>query len=272
MFITFSRSTACAFAAASGNLDMLKCLRRQGYPWDDNMGMATGTLVTARAAACGHVETFAWARENGCAYNLASNMWFAVAGGHIEMIEYLIHIRRFPFGSYDMAIPAIALKHGQFHVLEWMWKKPQFVSNFRKVAIEFACQAACDDVIDNERFDAFDWLREAGYEQELTKERNRQTLAREYIHEHYGQYHRQGAPKTKEDYENLTWETCEAKNKGYDFVYSSSDLYYNKLRVLNRTFDYFAGWPKHAGLSRQSLMTPPPKPWNLSIVYPRIWY
>jgi len=100
-----------------------------------------------------------------------------VAGGHIKMIEFIIRTRKLSMSSVDVATPAIAVKHGQLHVLEWMWKQPYFVSNneFRERAIEFACEAACDAVIDHERFDAFDWLRTAGYGQELTKEQPRDT-------------------------------------------------------------------------------------------------
>ena len=270
-FLTFSRSTACAFAAASGNLDMLKCLRRQGYPWDDNMGMPTGTLVTARAAAGGHVKTHAWACENGCASNWTSNMWFAVAGGHIEMMEYLIGRRepdrRFVNGT-DVSVAAIAVTHGHLHVLEWMWKQPFFVPNtefreraieFRERVIEFACEAACDAVIDRERFEAYNWLREAGCEQELTKEWDRQTLAREYIHEHYGQFHTPDAPKTYEDYSDLTDVIREAKRKGYHFVCSRSDTFAHYAKGY-----YFKGWPNYAEIFWHISEEPPPKPWNMS--------
>jgi hypothetical protein len=250
---------------------MLKCLRRQGYPWESrHANDSTGPLVTARAAAGGHVETFAWARENGCAYNLASSIWFAVAGGHIEMIEYLMHIRMRPVSESDVAIPAIAVKHGRLHVLEWMWKQPLFVSNkeFRERAIEFACEAACDAVIDHGLFDAYNWLLEAGCEQELTKERDRQTLAREYIHVYYGQYHGQGDVKTKADCKELTAVMREAERKGYFFVHSLSDVYYEEPHPfpMYGPSAFWSLWSTGAGISWQARMDPPPKPWNLSTV------
>ena len=288
--LRFERNTACIFAAASGNLDMLKCLRRQGYRWDVSRTMAEGHMVTARAAAGGHVKTLEWARRRSCPVCWPALMWQAVAGGHINMIEYIISKRNRDnksMSSDDVAIPAIAVKHGQLRVLEWMWEQPYFLSNteFRERAIEFACEAACDDVIDRQRFDTFNWLRAAGYRNELTKEQHRQKLAREYIHEHYGRFHTRDAPKTYEDYKDLTAVILEARRKGYLFVLSSSDLYYevtcmttarpHSSNVLPNHapyagMSYFSKWPNDAGLLWQRYMSPPSKPWNLPTVYSKM--
>ena len=198
-FLTFSRSTACAFAAASGNLDMLKCLRRNGYPWDDVVSVSgIGYLVTARAAANGHFETLRWARTEGCACNWPSIKWLAAAGGHVDMLSYAG--QREPLTLYDAAIPAIAARHGQLLVLDWMWWQDIFITNkvFRERAIGFACEAACadnigqklPDVINQERADgfnvlrgsgnAFNWLRKVGCGKELMNGWDRQTLTLEY--------------------------------------------------------------------------------------------
>ena len=53
--------TICGAAAAAGQLDALKWLRLQGYPWDK--------MTTAWGAVGGHTALVAWARENGCDFS-----------------------------------------------------------------------------------------------------------------------------------------------------------------------------------------------------------
>ena len=51
----------CAAAARIGDLEALKALRAENFPWD---------AWTCRYAALGgHLETLKWLRENGCPWN-----------------------------------------------------------------------------------------------------------------------------------------------------------------------------------------------------------
>ena len=51
----------CGYAARHGQLEMLKWLREQDYPWDED--------VPIGAIKYGHIDTFSWAIDNGCPYN-----------------------------------------------------------------------------------------------------------------------------------------------------------------------------------------------------------
>jgi hypothetical protein len=245
-FLTLSRSTACAFAAASGDLDMLKCLRMHGYPWDDIVSTSgTGYLVTARAAANGHVETLEWACRNGCTPNFPSIKWLAAAGGHVEV---LAHVRQNGLSRYDVAIPAIAARHGQLSVMDWFWKQTLFTSDqeFRALAIEFACEVACADFIDpasalRGMYDVFRWLQKNGCNQELLREWNRQTMARDF-----------NKIRDRGDAMEMFAFRKAHYGRGSQFYNTSkSDLYYNSL-----TKHYYSGWPLYLSMRR-------PKPWDL---------
>ncbi len=56
------REYLCQAAARSGQLEELKVLRADGWPWDD------GTC--SAAARGGHLEVLQWARSNGCPWDL----------------------------------------------------------------------------------------------------------------------------------------------------------------------------------------------------------
>ena len=51
----------CAAAARIGDLEALKALRAENFPWD--------ALTCTYAAKGGHLETLKWARENGCPWD-----------------------------------------------------------------------------------------------------------------------------------------------------------------------------------------------------------
>ena len=48
----------CTLAAEWGRLEILKWLRENNFPWDEE--------TCRRAASGGHLEMLQWARENGC--------------------------------------------------------------------------------------------------------------------------------------------------------------------------------------------------------------
>ena len=76
----WNREYLCQAAARSGQLEELKVLRTDGWPWDD------GTC--SAAARGGHLEVLQWARSNGCPWDL----WTcasAAKGGHLQVLQWL---------------------------------------------------------------------------------------------------------------------------------------------------------------------------------------
>ena len=69
----------CAAAARCGDLEELKALRADEWPWDG--------YTCCRAADGGHLEVLKWAHENGCPWN----EWTcacAAYGGHLEVLKW----------------------------------------------------------------------------------------------------------------------------------------------------------------------------------------
>jgi len=110
----FSHSSACKFAAATGNLKILKLLRADDFPWSP--------AVTAHAAFGGHIETLTWAHENGCVCD-EWTMDCAGAGGDLVCAKYL----RENGCPWDIETSQIAaslgrlefLKYGRQHGCPW---------------------------------------------------------------------------------------------------------------------------------------------------------
>ena len=69
----------CAAAAASGQLEGLKALRAENFPWD--------WRTCACAAKGGHLDVLKWARENDCPWNERTCAG-AAQGGHLEFLKY----------------------------------------------------------------------------------------------------------------------------------------------------------------------------------------
>ena len=69
----------CAAAARSGDLEELKALRAENFPWD--------WYTCAKAAKGGHLEVLKWARKNGCPWN-SLTCAYAARGGHLEMLKW----------------------------------------------------------------------------------------------------------------------------------------------------------------------------------------
>ena len=139
-------STAAA-AAAGGHLGVLRWLREQGYPWDEQ--------VVANAAAGGHLHVIAWAREHGCPWDetacvsavacerrLEVVRWLrgqgapmdeltaaeAAEGGHAELLE-LLHELDCP---WDGRTCAAAARGGHLALLQWARGKGCQVSAGRR--------------------------------------------------------------------------------------------------------------------------------------------
>jgi hypothetical protein len=51
----------CQYAVNGGHLEVLKCTRENGFPWDEN--------IYITAAARGHLKCLIWATENECPWD-----------------------------------------------------------------------------------------------------------------------------------------------------------------------------------------------------------
>jgi hypothetical protein len=211
---TFSSLTACIFAAAEGNLEMLKILRRYDrslYKWNERIGAADviGVLETCRAAHGGHVWTLRWLIDEGCYFSNKALIRLSTIAGSIEVIKFVTDelIKR---PSPEVA--AIAIKCGHFHVLVWLWSqpfmqlpeppappvvKPDALSDDddddeeeedqydddryeRNTVIAFACEIAIAEVKDHSRIEGYLWLLDNGRCAEaLAQEWDRATRQRE---------------------------------------------------------------------------------------------
>ena len=96
----------CAAAARNGDLEALKALRAENFPW--------GALTCTYAAEGGHLETLKWARDNGCPWDerTCAN---AAKGGHLETLKWA----RENDCPWDEETCAFAASGGHLEVLKW---------------------------------------------------------------------------------------------------------------------------------------------------------
>lgn len=73
------REYLCEAAARSGQLEELKALRLNDWPW--------GMRTALRAAKAGHLDVMQWARANGCPWN-AGACRLAADRGHLETLKW----------------------------------------------------------------------------------------------------------------------------------------------------------------------------------------
>ena len=73
------QESLCQAAARGGNLEELKVLRAEGWPWDK--------FTCSWAANGGHLKVLQWARENGCPWDEETCYW-AAHGGHLEVLQW----------------------------------------------------------------------------------------------------------------------------------------------------------------------------------------
>ena len=69
----------CKAAAYGGQLEVLKWLRENSYPWDE--------MTCACAASGGYLKMLQWARANGCPWD-ERTCSLAAGGGHFEMLQW----------------------------------------------------------------------------------------------------------------------------------------------------------------------------------------
>ena len=99
----------CAAAARNGDLEALKALRAENFPW--------GALTCTYAAEGGHLETLKWARDNGCPWDerTCAN---AAKGGHLEVLKWARE-NDCPWDSLYFRTCAAAAEGGHLNVLKW---------------------------------------------------------------------------------------------------------------------------------------------------------
>ena len=73
-------AVACAFAAASGQLNGLMWLRDKGAPWDEQ--------TCAEAASGGHLEILKFCRASGCPWD--GETAAAAGAGHLEVLKFCV--------------------------------------------------------------------------------------------------------------------------------------------------------------------------------------
>jgi hypothetical protein len=95
----------CAAAARKGDLEELKALRADKWPWDE--------LTCVKAAWGGHLEVLKWARENDCPWD-EGTCWAAAKRGHLEMLKWA----RENGCPWDTMTCARAADGGHFEVLK----------------------------------------------------------------------------------------------------------------------------------------------------------
>ena len=96
----------CAAAASSGQLEELKAIRAENFPWD--------WKTCAFAARRGHLDVLTWARENGCPWN-EWTCWKAARGGHLEVLKWARE-NDCPWGELTCVFAA---EGGFLEVLKW---------------------------------------------------------------------------------------------------------------------------------------------------------
>ena len=69
----------CAAAASNGDLEELKALRAENFPW--------GERTCWNAAGGGHLDVLKWARENDCPWDTRTCRGAAL-GGHLEVLKW----------------------------------------------------------------------------------------------------------------------------------------------------------------------------------------
>jgi hypothetical protein len=72
-------NSLCRLAAGGGQLEILKWLRANDFPWDEE--------TSSGAAYRGHLEVLRWARANGCPWN-ESTCYYAARGGHLQVLQW----------------------------------------------------------------------------------------------------------------------------------------------------------------------------------------
>ena len=99
-------SFVCAAAARTGQLEELKALRAEKFPWDK--------WTCAYAAKGGHLEVLKWAHENGCPWDWETCK-YAAEEGHLEILKWA-RANDCPWSKWTCECAA---RGGHLEVLKW---------------------------------------------------------------------------------------------------------------------------------------------------------
>jgi len=128
----------CEYAAEKGHLEVLKWLRANGCPWN--------TYTCEYAADNGHLEILQWARANGCPWN-EETCAYAAENGHLEILQWA-RANGCPWDEYTCSYAA---KNGHFEILKW--------------ARANGCpwnEQTCEKAAENSHFEILQWARANG--------------------------------------------------------------------------------------------------------------
>jgi hypothetical protein len=108
----------CAYAAASGRLEVLSWAQGSGCPWDES--------TCSMAAFGGHLNCLKYARQRGCPWDEQEVVGQAAAGGWLAVLRWATaRIAIQNGGGVSLTGPAArricpdAARHGHLHVLQW---------------------------------------------------------------------------------------------------------------------------------------------------------
>ena len=96
----------CAAAARNGDLEELKALRADEWPWDER--------TCAYAAKGGHLDVLKWTRDNGCPWDVLTCA-YAAEGGHLELLVWARE-NSCPWDDWTCTNAAM---EGHLEVLKW---------------------------------------------------------------------------------------------------------------------------------------------------------
>ena len=133
----------CAAAARSGQLEELKALRADNFPWNRPSTCATAARpwdasTCACAALGGHLEVLKWARANGCPWNLLTCAK-AAEYDHLEVLKWA-RANKCP---WDEVTCAYAAKGGHLEVLKWLrandcpWSEYMQYTRYRDIPMRY---------------------------------------------------------------------------------------------------------------------------------------
>ncbi|KAL6059439.1 Ankyrin repeat domain containing protein [Balamuthia mandrillaris] len=98
----------CAYFAMTGDLELLRWARDQGFPWTEE--------VCSTAARSKHLALLKWARENGCPWRDQDMRESAVHGG-LDVLKFVVGQGVTLAG--DPCVCALAARRGSLEMVQW---------------------------------------------------------------------------------------------------------------------------------------------------------
>ena len=96
----------CTLAAKEEQLEILRWLRENDFPWDEN--------TCEEAAGRGNLEVLQWLRANGCPWK-GGTCWKAALGWHLEVLQWA----RANGCPWCPQTCELAAEKGHLNILKW---------------------------------------------------------------------------------------------------------------------------------------------------------